>query len=181
MYSKDTIVINLFGGPGAGKSTLAAGIFYELKMRHYNVELVTEAAKEFTYEKRWKTLENQAYVFAKQLQKIHRVHGQADYLITDSPLLLSSIDAPKDYPESFGEFIWDIWNSMANINFYIYRKAEYLNDGRKESSAQAEEIDAEILDYLKGRQIPFTTVDQDPTAIETILNAAEVKLVLERP
>ena len=28
---KETIVINLIGGPGSGKSTCASGIFYELK------------------------------------------------------------------------------------------------------------------------------------------------------
>ena len=30
---KDTLVVNLFGGPGCGKSTLMARIFAELKTR----------------------------------------------------------------------------------------------------------------------------------------------------
>ena len=29
--SKNTVVVNLFGGPCCGKSTVASGLFYELK------------------------------------------------------------------------------------------------------------------------------------------------------
>ncbi len=45
-------VINLWAGPGAGKSTTAAGLFNLMKIRGYNVELVTEFAKEMVYEGR---------------------------------------------------------------------------------------------------------------------------------
>ena len=40
-----TIVVNIFGGPSAGKSTTSAGIFYELKRQGIRCELVTEYAK----------------------------------------------------------------------------------------------------------------------------------------
>ena len=45
-----TIVINLFGAPGAGKSTGAAYIFALLKMAGIEAELVTEFAKDITRE-----------------------------------------------------------------------------------------------------------------------------------
>ena len=41
-----TIVVNLFGAPGAGKSTGAAYIFALLKMAGIEAELVTEFAKD---------------------------------------------------------------------------------------------------------------------------------------
>lgn len=41
-----TLVVNLFGGPGSGKSTGAAYVFARLKMLGYNAELVTEFAKD---------------------------------------------------------------------------------------------------------------------------------------
>ena len=44
-------VINLWGGPGCGKSTTAAGLFSIMKMRGHKVELVTEYAKELTYDR----------------------------------------------------------------------------------------------------------------------------------
>ena len=59
------IIVNLFGAPGAGKSTLAAYIFSKLKMRDINVELITEFAKDKTWEKNFSALKNQAYMFGK--------------------------------------------------------------------------------------------------------------------
>ena len=40
------MVVNLFGAPGAGKSTGAAYIFAILKMHGIDAELVTEFAKD---------------------------------------------------------------------------------------------------------------------------------------
>lgn len=45
-------VINLFGGPGIGKSTLAAGLFEHMKIAGFNVELVNEYAKDMVWEQR---------------------------------------------------------------------------------------------------------------------------------
>ena len=39
---KNTLIVNLFGGPGTGKSTLMARIFSELKVQGYDCEMVTE-------------------------------------------------------------------------------------------------------------------------------------------
>ena len=39
-------VINFYGGPGVGKSTKAAGMFYKMQLAGYSVELVNEFAKE---------------------------------------------------------------------------------------------------------------------------------------
>lgn len=47
---KAELVINIFGGPGVGKSTVAAGLFYRLKCLHYSVELVEEFAKYLVYQ-----------------------------------------------------------------------------------------------------------------------------------
>ena len=44
------LVVNLFGAPGAGKSTGAAYIFSQLKMAGINAELVTEFAKDKVWE-----------------------------------------------------------------------------------------------------------------------------------
>ena len=44
------ILVNLFGAPGAGKSTGAAYIFSQLKMNGINAELVTEFAKDKVWE-----------------------------------------------------------------------------------------------------------------------------------
>ena len=96
-----TIIVSLFGAPGAGKSTLSAYIFAKLKMLGVNCELVTEFAKDKVWEKNNEALSNQIYIFAKQYYRISRCADKVDVIITDSPLFLSpfynkdpEIDAP---------------------------------------------------------------------------------------
>ena len=49
---KNTIVVNLFGGPGSGKSTFMANLFYHLKCRGVEVVMAPEFAKDSVWEER---------------------------------------------------------------------------------------------------------------------------------
>ena len=49
---KNTIIVNLFGGPGTGKSTGAAYIFSQLKLAGIDCEFVSEFAKDKVWERR---------------------------------------------------------------------------------------------------------------------------------
>ena len=64
------IVINLFGGPCCGKSTVSAGLYYELKCMGVECELTGEYAKDKTWDDHQSVLKNQPYVFGKQLHRI---------------------------------------------------------------------------------------------------------------
>ena len=48
---RKTVIVNLYGAPGAGKSTGSAYIFGQLKMNNISVELVREFVKDKIYEK----------------------------------------------------------------------------------------------------------------------------------
>ena len=85
------LVINLFGGPGCGKSTTMARLFADLKARGFNVEMVSEFAKDLVYEQRQETMKDELYIFAKQHHRLFRVADKVDIIITDRPLLLTNI------------------------------------------------------------------------------------------
>ena len=60
------LIVNLYGAPGAGKSTGAAYIFSQLKMRGINAELVTEFAKDKVWEESKAVFQNQAYTYGSE-------------------------------------------------------------------------------------------------------------------
>ena len=66
------IVINLYGGPCCGKSTVSAGLFYELKCLGVECELTGEYAKDKTWEHNITALGCQEYVFGKQSYRMAR-------------------------------------------------------------------------------------------------------------
>lgn len=169
-------VINVFGGPGAGKSTTAAGLFFEMKKRQIEVELVTEYAKDMTWEKRHNVLTDQLYILAKQNRRLVRLRGQVEWVITDSPLLLGLIYQHPDYYKMFDPFVMEIFNSYDNHNFLIGRDFEYQAAGRNQTADQAVEIDSEIKGLLDERQVPYTRVTNDPYVdrVTQILNAIGV-------
>ena len=78
------LIINLFGAPGAGKSTGAAYVFSQLKAAGINAELVTEFAKDKVWEETKAVFESQAYIFGKQYLRISRLVGKVDVASTES-------------------------------------------------------------------------------------------------
>ena len=116
------IIVNLFGGPGSGKSTGAAFVFANLKMHGVNCELVTEFAKDKTWEHNMMALNNQAYVFGKQFYRISRCEDQVDVIVTDSPIALSTIyNTNEKLGDTFNKMVIDVFNSYSNLNYLLLR------------------------------------------------------------
>lgn len=165
--------VNLFSGPGSGKSTSAAGLFYLMKTSGYNVELVTEYAKDKVYEGHLGCLEDQIYIFAKQQRRLNRLVGQVDYAITDSPLPLSIL-YNKDLNMTFEHLVLDTFNKYSNLNFYINRTKEYKQIGRTQNEIEARELDGKLLTLLDERGITIHKfIDGDINAPQNILDAIE--------
>ena len=167
---KKTTIVNFFGGPCVGKSTLAAGVFYELKKRQISCELVTEYAKDLTYEERINTLKCQPYVFGTQLYRIERLVNKVDFIITDSPLYLGIFYASEKYPKSFIQSVIDISNSFDNLNYLILRDdRNYDVSGRKESLQESIEIDRKIQLFLIQNNIPHKNLQKEYKSINNVL------------
>lgn len=171
------LVVNLTGAPGAGKSTGAAYVFSQLKMRGINCELVTEYAKDKVWEEDTAALNNQAYVFGHQLFRLTKLEGKVDVVITDSPILLSIIynKDMKRLGPAFTEVVKNCFTSFDNINFFIHRVKPYNPIGRLqtgESDKLSEEI-KECFAYYKqdlieidGNKIGYDDIVE--TTIETL-------------
>lgn len=89
-------VVNLWAGPGVGKSTTAAGLFNLMKGQRYKVELVTEVAKLFTYERNTMAVTRGTYVLALQAYRLHMLKGQVDWIITDCGLGIELAYTPPE-------------------------------------------------------------------------------------
>lgn len=140
---KDTKVINLYGGPGCGKSTGAAHIFSELKLCGISCELVTEFAKDCVWDNSVDLLSNQLLVAAQQWHRIDRLLGKVDYIITDSPILigLAYIDPSKCYYNSLTELILDLHLSVETMDILVKRVKKYSPIGRTQTELEAKEKD----------------------------------------
>ena len=158
----------MFAGPGAGKSTTSAGVFALLKLHGINCELITEFAKDLTWEERYATLENQDYVFAKQLARIWRVTGKVEIVISDSPLLLSLYYGQDTMLDEFKEYVKKIVSIHKNINFFINRVKPYSPIGRNQNKKEAVIIDNKIKEILISNQCDFIEVNGDHCGINLI-------------
>lgn len=164
-----TTVINLFGGPGAGKSTLAALLFYQLKIRGLSSEMALEYAKDKVWEESYSTLHNQIYVFGKQHHRMWRLNDKVDFIITDSPLLMS-IEYDSTNNSIFRELVLFEYNKYNNINFFIERSDTYQTEGRIQTLEEAIKIDTSIKDTLDNLHIPYTSIKQGEEGVNNIIN-----------
>lgn len=151
------IVVNLFGGPNTGKSTTASGVFHLMKIFGMNVELVTEYAKDMTWENRHNILSDQLYILAKQNRKLERLRDKVDYVVTDSPVILGLNYTPENYYPHFESLVFDVWNTYDNHNYYLTNNGDltYNEAGRNQNKTQAKELDEKIYKFLVNNGVPF--------------------------
>lgn len=162
-------VINLFGGPGVGKSSIAARLFSDMKVHSKSVEYVSEVAKDYTWEERHNMLTEQDIIFAKQHSRIRRLVGKVDYVVVDSPIILGLMYIPKDFPSSFEPYVLETFNTYNNKNILLNRTVPYNPIGRNQSELEAKCIDAELKVFLTRNNINFEDVDVTPDLAEHLL------------
>lgn len=137
------VVINLFGGPGSGKSTTMARLFSDLKQMGYNCEMVTEFAKDLVYENRMDTMKDELYIFAKQNHRLFRVKDKVDIIITDRPLLLTCIyDGLYGFNDKdLHQLVRSTFNRYNNVNILLKPvDVDYKTEGRLQDKEESDEI-----------------------------------------
>lgn len=171
--------INLFSGPGAGKSTIAARIFYEFKVKGYSIELVHEYIKKWAYEDRKPKSFDQSYIFGHQIHSEDLVvQSNVKNLVTDSPLLMQVTYAKRyEYPlwPELLEHVKTFEEKFPSVNIFLDREGiPYEEAGRYEDHEKAIWMDGQIRDFMDehlDNYLTFRTQD-----IDAILVAIEKNL-----
>lgn len=145
-------LINLYAGPGSGKSTAAAHLFSHLKRHNFKTELVGEFAKELIYLGNETQLVNQVYIMGCQYRKLKDLqrHG-IDIAISDSPLLLQlAYCRNKPYFEEMKALVYKLDSEFQNINVFIKRVKPYQTYGRVNTEYEARDLDNVIWNSMNG-------------------------------
>lgn len=151
---RKTLVVNLFAGPAAGKTTCAWEIASELKKRGIVTEYVAEYAKELVWDENYAALANQEHIFEEQTHRINRLIGKVDVIVTDSPILLSEIYG-KNNSDAFRRRIWNEYDSHINFNLFINRGKSFEKEGRLQNLQESIQIDNNIKTLLEEHSIYY--------------------------
>lgn len=167
--TKKTLIVNLYAGPGAGKSTAAAYIFARLKQRGINAEYVTEYAKDVTWEGASDKLKCQIYVTGKQVYRMQRVCGKVDVIVTDSPIALGyaytdDVLLKKLCVSEARKF------SQYELNVFIKRTKKYMHAGRNQTEDEAIKLDSEIKQMLWDNGFVFNETEIDDSSLDFVVD-----------
>lgn len=142
---KQTLVINLIGGPCSGKSTIAAELFARLKKMGIHCELVTEYIKDRIYEENKTMPTNQIAIFGMEHYNIITKIGKVDVIVHDGSFINNIIYKNEDNPE-FDKLIISEYKKFNNLDFFIKRgNIEFESYGRIHNLEQSKELDYKIL------------------------------------
>ena len=176
---RDFKIINIFGGPGIGKSSIAAGITYKLKKNHISCDQPYEFPKLLAWDDNHSAIQDQLYVLANQHRGIVKSYGKVDYIVLDSPILLSltyrnyykGTEYPSSlYGESFDKMVLDTFNQYDNINIVLDRAdGVHNNDERYQNLEESKELDIVIENSLIENNIPFHKIKVNDDTVDDIM------------
>lgn len=176
---RKTVIVNLYGAPGAGKSTGSAYIFGQLKMNNISVELVREFVKDKIYEKSEGVFNDQVYILGKQHFRQTNVKGNVDVIITDCPLIIQAYYTDKykfPYADELRQLVLKLYSLENNINYFVNRDKPYNPDGRFQTEADSDSISDNLKEYLDNLNIEYKEINGNITDYDSVV-ADIIKMV----
>ena len=171
-------LINLFGGPGIGKSGIASGITYKLKKKHISVNNPYEFPKRLAWDNNIPAIQDQLYVFANQHRGIAESYGKVDYIVVDSPILFSTIYhtyytegyPAKLYGQELHDLVISLHKKYVNINILLERGETIHNDDERfQNYEQSIEIDKLCEKILLENNLPYHKVKVGKNSVKEIM------------
>lgn len=160
-----TVVINLLGGSGLGKTTTRSKIFSQMKDWRLHVEEVNEFVKRWAWIGRKPTGFDQSYIYGCQSQEESILYNKLDYIATDSPLLLSAyyehyhLKREIVTPSVFNFLEYAAEQNVTHVNFLLRRNKKFDPRGRFEEEEQAKFVDQDLRSWLDRKGVPYVYVD----------------------
>lgn len=150
------LVINMYGGPGRGKSTTAYKLIGLLKHNDYKSELVTEYVKHSAYIGNNFEIQDQIFLLAQHNHRLRILEQQVDIIVTDGSLLNTLAYCTRDDQKVERDLSMELYNRYDNIGFIVPRKTNYMRYGRSQTKEEAMDLDTKIFDaisYLPSDQV----------------------------
>lgn len=161
--------INLMGGAGCGKSITATNIRAKMGFAGYDIELVDEVIKDWTYIPRIPASCDSFFLEASQIEKEDiRLRAGVDLIVSDSPLMLQYFYAkwhkvPLQKPMLQASLEFE--ELYPSLHIFIERDDKFYSEvGRYETLEQAKEIDIAIKNVMRENHISysvFSCIDQE--------------------
>ncbi len=177
-----TTVINVFGGPGIGKSTTAALIFQCLKEKGKSVEMSPEFIKKWVWNGIQPKFLDYHYIFANQSKSEYDLFGKVEYIVTDSPVLLSVYYA---HPEKMvGDSVSKMYEAykrmceeekVSTINIMLKRLDSsqtnaFDEDGRFHNEEQSKQIDKDLIELLNDQNVQYDIISPSKKIVENYVD-----------
>lgn len=177
----DTLHINLWGIPGAGKFQVTTELHSVLSRMGLETELVQEYAKELgwagdlaRFDANGDMIEvDQLVISAEQYRRENLVHGIVQVAITDAPVLAGVLYANEEDEQDFRSLLRRRTSGWRNLDILLVRDPvhRYGSRGRIQSRKEALAMMPRIEDLLIAERPGFAKVEFG-NAVEQIVSMA---------
>lgn len=173
-----TTILNLYGGPGTGKSTSAAFLYYALKQQGCNAELVREYVKDWAWQNRAIGTYDQFYILGQQVRRESVLYGKVEWAITDCPVMLSAYYSRLYCPPAIadavkaavsGFYAQAAADGHRHVHLFLKRTKPYLSHGRYQDESAARAVDAGVRSMLDDMELPVIDCGTEELALRELL------------
>lgn len=159
-----TTIINVYGGPGVGKSTSASYLYYLLKTQNENVELVREYVKSWAWEGRKFSVYDEIYFLGKQVRHESMLFGKVEWIVTDAPVYMTAYYASMYCQPQLAQGVAAAAQAFyqqakddghQHLHVVLNRTLPYQAEGRYQTELQALGVDEGVQKMLQRFDVPI--------------------------